>query len=397
MTNNDLTSAMESTQGGGRRGDGVGARRRRGAALAIYLVAFLLLFDQIFIYALSANFGRGGGVAVLFLIGFLCLFYHKSISSRRIFGTLFMLLMLVPQFQSDVQLGSQLYVGLIFAMTFILYQMRTRFDFTNTSVFFWAQVVVLIFSLLARMGFNLFSQVSGFDANRATGLYAEPSHLVYYVSIIYLFSLAVAPDKRVGLGLVTIAILLLNFALTSLIPLGIVIWQSFVRGSRPLALFGKLVLAAAGLVGVLTLNASYLMDRNLFAEVGEQSLTVQVLYYYYGMLWDLVSNGSFLGYGPDRFSAAYSDYASRFAPMWGGLNSSDGSFLMVKLVAEFGLVCTIGFLVVVYRRLLGASASATALFTQYVLFRGFGITSIVPLALLMLCMVIESRRRRVSV
>ncbi len=131
-------------------------------------------------------------------------------------------------------------------------------------------------------------------------------------------------------------------------------------------------------------SLDYLKERNVFADEGDQSATVQVILYYYAMLFNIIDKNILFGYGPDQFYEAYSSFSTATFPMFGDLNSTDGSFLLVKMVAEFGSIAAISFIFLITSTLRNNSIPATIIFLQYVFLRGIGVTSVIPLALLFL-------------
>ena len=181
-------------------------------------------------------------------------------------------------------------------------------------------------------------------------------------------------------------LLILNFSLSALLPLVLILKSA----SGGLKRFKKRWNTLAGVVFLtllLAFNADYIAERNIFSSADEQSATSQVILYYYSAFFHLAEHNRFLGFGPDRFFDAYTSYADATFPMFGDLNSTDGSFLLVKLTGELGLATAFVFLFAICRRLRGDSNAALLIFLQYALLRGFGMTSAIPISLLLLNMV----------
>lgn len=352
------------------------------------LIALILLFDQILIYGLSAVLGRGGGAGSLVLIFAMLAFYKHRHSTLGL--TFFVLGTCGFVAQVNHFVPNQLYVTSIAVLTLYICCLETKLFMRQTKVFYISLWVVLFFHILSRLGFDLFEYVSFREANRPTGLYSEPSHLAYYVVMIYFFAIKAYPEDRQICAIPAVIVLLLNFSLTAVLPLILILQNA----SKTRKLRKKLWLtlgSAACMIFVFSLNFEYIKERNIFSTADEKTLTVQVLLYYYLALAYFSVNNFFIGFGPDRFYDAYISFANASFPMPGDLNSTDGSFLFVKLTGEFGLMSALIFLIAVFRRINSDSYALLLIFLQYLLLRGFGITSVIPVSFLLLAMMVNRR------
>lgn len=362
---------------------------KRPSQIIGLLIAFLLVFDQIITYGLANYFGRGGGLGVVAIIftSAWCFKLKFSTPSTLLIGALAPLMLL--QIVLAAPLGSQLYVTFIIFSIFCLYLAKFKFYLSGSFYFVIALIVIAFFNIIAKFGFNVFGYVGDIESNRATGLYAEPSHMVYYVTVTYLFAIREQPRWKKFLGSFSAVILLANFSLSSIVPLLVIIWTALIgerKQGRKTKVILVLLFSCICIAILLATNLEYFQERNLFAEEGEQSATVQVIIYYYSMLIDIFSSSFLIGYGPDQFYAAYTAFSDATFPMFGDLNSTDGSFLLVKIFAEFGGVVSIMFVLIVFKVLKQHSVPAVFIFLQYVFFRGIGLTSIIPLVLLFLAL-----------
>jgi hypothetical protein len=357
----------------------------RGFILLPGIIAFTLLFDEILTYGLSVTFGRGGGAGALTLI-FVCLCLAKH-QLKGLSAVLFLIGACGIAVQVNSLSTNQLYIATITILILYIACFQTELSIPRTNIFFYALYIVLFFNILTLTGVDMFELISRLEVNRKTGLYTEPSHLAYYVIILYYLSIKTKPGSERRNAVPASLLLLLNFSLSAILPLALILRSASVRLKRP----KKRWYALAGIVFLtllLILKADYIAERNILSPVGEQSATTQVLLYYYSAFFYFAAHNPFIGFGPDMFFDAYTSYSNASFPMFGDFNSTDGSFLLVKLTGELGLATTFVFLFAICRRLNRNSNALLLIFLQYALLRGFGITSAIPISLLLLTMVI---------
>ncbi|MGR2661896.1 hypothetical protein ACUXVY_09880 [Chromobacterium haemolyticum] len=351
--------------------------------LLAVLIAVTLLLDDVIVYGLSTIFGRGGGggavVLILLTIFFLKRRYDCSSTVYLLLGFLGCLL------QIELVSLSGVYISIVFILLLYIACGRGIFILPKTNIFLLSLWVVLFFNVASIGGLDVFEFVSGLEANRPVGLYSEPSHMAYYVVVLYFFSVKANPKVKLCNAIPAVALLAINFSLTALLPL-VLIFKDSAAGLRSSK---KYLIIASGVfvfLGFLVLKANYIAERNIFDPIGQQSATGQVLVYYYSVFFHLFENNIFFGFGPDNFFEAYTSYARQYFPMFGDLNSADGSFLLVKLTGEFGVATAFMFLFAIFRALNRDSSAVLLIFFQYTFFRGFGITSAIPISLLLLAM-----------
>ena len=248
--------------------------------------------------------------------------------------------------------------------------------------FLVALAAVLAARALSALGIDVFEIASDTETNRPTGLYSEPSHLAYYVAILYLLAVLSRPQDRGRAALLALACLVSSFSASAFLPLVIVMIDTY-KHSRHRMTF--IIFSAAFTVALLAYRWDYLLERALFAGEDSVSLTVQVLIYYYQLLATHLSTIPLAGFGFDRFKDAYDFYSSTLGLMHDDLNSSDGSFLAVKVAVENGLPFALLLVSAVFMRLRAAGAVAAGLLmAQFVFLRGFGLTSSVVVALMLI-------------
>lgn len=363
----------------------VASTQERIYILPPILIAIVLLFDQIIIFGLSAIFGRGGGVGTLFLI-FIAIFFARQ-QINRLGLILFFLGFCAIAFQVNAAYFSELYVAFIAASILYISCSKARIKIPKTKIFEYSLWLILAFNILSKLGIDAFELASGIEANRPVGLYSEPSHLAFYVIIIYLFSIKTDSGGELRNAIPALLLLFLNFSLTAILPIIIIMLYALKNMNRSKRCWGILT-GVVLLTSIAIFNLEYIEQRNVFLYSDERSLTVQVLFYYYAAFVYFAEHNFFFGFGPDRFYEAYLSFADAYFPIINNLNATDGSFLLVKLTGEFGLVTAIIFLYAVSRRLYSESIAVLLVFLQYTFLRGFGITSAIPISMLLLAVLI---------
>ena len=341
--------------------------------------ATILVLDELITFGLSAVFGRGGGAGAWLLLIACTMSCRLRLGTRSLLVMLASLLLLVVSVQELN--ASALYLTALIFMSVVVFASRMDVPIAGSRAFMRALEIVLAARLVSALGFDLFERISGLEVNRPTGLYSEPSHFAYYVAILYMLAVFCRPQDRKRATMVAIIALSITFSASAIIPLGTVLYDV----SRNARNRGRMVIVACVCaVLMLAYQWEYLLERILFSGDEDTSLTVQVLVYYYRLFALHLTSAPLAAFGPDRFRDAYDLYASELGWMPNDLNSTDGSFLAVKLLVESGLPFLLLFLWVLHSRLKQTGATAVCLLlAQYMFLRGFGLTSSVVIALML--------------
>jgi hypothetical protein len=356
-----------------------------------FVFASILVLDEMITYGLSAVFGRGGGAGVWMLL-IACLFMCRLRFDVR---ALIFVVSAVTLLTLSIRIinVSALYLIALTSLTVVVVASRIRYvPVVGSRAFMRGLEIVLVGRVMSMLGFDLFEQISGMDVNRPCGFYSEPSHFAYYVAILYLLAVFSRPQDRKRAAVTAVAALLVTFSASALLPLGIVLYDARLnlRHRKQVAILGCIVF-----VGMLAYHRDYLVERLILTETAEANLTSQVLVYYYKLFALHLTSAPLTAFGPDQFQSAYQLYSNQLGLMHGDLNSTDGSFLAVKLLVEYGLPFFLLFIGVLYWRIRQAGSVAIGLLlAQFFFLRGFGLTSTVVVALILVAHAHLARRSK---
>lgn len=247
---------------------------------------------------------------------------------------------------------------------------------------------------------NVYSLVEGvLVSSRPSGLFREPSHAAYYYFLLYYVSFMMYPENRTRYFSLTLLLLALNFTLTSAL-MSIVLYinfsgHSFYKSKIQLGIlstflgfiilyFNKIQLYLThrlpSLELLLALQGNiYSMSSILYFASLNTNPTFRTITYYWSMLLHYLPF-NFTGFGIGNFYSAYLEFNTIFPNDSASFMATNGGFLLVTLLVEFGSIFTVLFLIWYFSQFKKPSILLYASLS-YLLFRGWGLAPMIFWAL----------------
>jgi hypothetical protein len=353
--------------------------------MAAQLIALVLLFEEVITYSLHFRLAlAGGGVTLFALLSFLLA--GRPNLKFNIFALFWaMYILVIASLPITAEFSVRTVTGIILLILTLLVSMSDiRINLGRSRVFFWSLLLILILVLFSRINLSAFSLISGFSPSEPVALYSEPSHLVLYSSIIYLYSIKSRPRDLVQSSVIFLAILFLNLGISailmSIIPL-ISIFQSQhqSRYTKYIIILSIILLVSIFLPSKIDL----ILAKNPFVEsANPTALFISSNYLIIRRLFADMPSAIFAGYGLGGLQAAYQFFLPDL-PF--ELRSGDGAFLYSRLVVELGFLVS-SILTFLLLRILVCSRDYLAIIplASYLFLRGWGYSPAILLTILLL-------------
>lgn len=321
----------------------------------------IYLCDQI----LSSNLGAGIGAALAIASFGIYKYRHRTAYpyplpgnvSAGVFLAGFLLYQVLSLINApaDCDAGGKYFFSVILFFT-LLWSSRWMspeaaiFNWKSTRILLWSVVVTL---LLGRIGFDLMT-VAGHEPRIPTGFFSEPSHMALYVMPLIFYRLFWNIKDKLAWSVATL-ILLLASSTTLFVGMFLFLFTRFFLGvqGKLLAWIVPAVVGGSFLLFIFVL-APLFEEIPLFARVigllnsssdGIVNMSSAVWLNGWSQAYAHFEATSGLGVGFTQMGCGNLATSGHLSPLLAlsspdGLvvNSKDGSFLLSKIVSEFGLV-----------------------------------------------------------